>query len=80
MQADQFYGHGTGNAFEDVANVGELLAYEEADDDEPETEDGQMEEENGDICGDDNFGTISGRNAFREKLRAQLDQLNSADD
>jgi hypothetical protein len=47
-----------------------MLAYEEA---EQETEDDHLDEENGDIYDADNFGTISGRNAFREKLRAQLD-------
>ena len=48
-----------------------MLAYEEA---EQDTEDDHLDEqENGDIYDADNFGTISGRNAFREKLRAQLD-------
>ena len=55
----------------------EMLAYEEA---EQETEDDRGDEENGGIYDADNFGSISGRNAFREKLRAQLDQLNSGEE
>ena len=57
-----------------------MLAYEEAGQEEQETDDGRLDQENEEIYDTDNFGTISGRNAFREKLRAQLDQLNSGEE